>query len=184
MDQCSRVHASNTGDTGSILGRGTKTPHVLSVAQWRSRIWLFVTPWTAVCQAPLSFTISWSLLQFISTESCYPTISFSATPFSFGHQSFPATGSFPVSRFFASGGQCIGASASTSVLSMNQFSCSVVSDSLWPHGLQHASEYSGLISFRIDWFALLAVQGSPKSSLAPQFESNNSLVHLGAWPKK
>ena len=142
-----------------------------------------MTPWTAVCQAPLSFTISWSLLQFISTESCYPTISFSATPFSFGLQSFPATGSFPVSRFFASGGQCTGASASTSVLPMNQFSCSVVSDSLRPHGLQHASEYSGLISFRINWFALLAVQGSPKSSLAPQFESNNSLVHLGIGQK-
>ena len=58
-----------------------------------------------------------------------------------------------------------------------------MSDSLWPHGLQHAGDYSGLIFFRIDWFALLAVQGSLKSSLVPQFESNNSLVRLGAWPK-
>ena len=66
---------------------------------------------------------------------------------------------------------------------MNEFSCSVMSDSLWPHGLQHAGDYSGLIFFRIDWFALLAVQGSLKSSLVPQFESNNSLVRLGAWPK-
>ena len=51
--------------------------------------------------------------------SCHPTISSSAIPFSSCLQSFPASGSFPMSHFFASGGQSIGVSASTSVLPMN-----------------------------------------------------------------
>ena len=50
---------------------------------------------------------------------CLPTISSSVIPFSSSLQSFPATVSFPVSQFFASGGQGIGVSASASVLSMN-----------------------------------------------------------------
>ena len=50
---------------------------------------------------------------------CHPTISCSVIPFSFHLQSFPASGSFPVSQFFASGGQSIGASASASVFPMN-----------------------------------------------------------------
>jgi len=50
---------------------------------------------------------------------CHPTISSSVVPFSFCLQSFPASGSFPVSQFFASGGQSTGASASLSVLPMN-----------------------------------------------------------------
>ena len=49
----------------------------------------------------------------------HPTISFSAVPFSSRLQSFPASGSFPMSQFFASSGQSIGASASASVLPMN-----------------------------------------------------------------
>ena len=50
---------------------------------------------------------------------CHPTISSSGTPFSFCLQSFPASGSFPMSQLFTSGGQSIGVSASTSVLPMN-----------------------------------------------------------------
>ena len=50
---------------------------------------------------------------------CHPTISSSVVPFSSRLQSFPASGSFPMSHFFASGGQIIGASASASVLPMN-----------------------------------------------------------------
>ena len=63
------------------------------------------------------------------------------------------------------------------------FSHSVMCDSLWPHGLQHASfsispsnEYSGLISFRIDWFDLFAVQGALKSAPTPQFRNISSLL--------
>ena len=54
-----------------------------------------------------------------SSQWCYPTISSSVVPFSSCFQSFPASGSFPMSQFFASGGQTIGDSASASVLPMN-----------------------------------------------------------------
>ena len=50
---------------------------------------------------------------------CHPTISSSVIPFSSWHQSFPASGSFPLSQLFTSGGQSIGVSASASVLPMN-----------------------------------------------------------------
>ena len=54
-----------------------------------------------------------------SSRWCHPTISSSVIPFSSCLQSFPASGSFPMSQFFASGGQSIGASASASVLLVN-----------------------------------------------------------------
>ena len=54
-----------------------------------------------------------------SSRWCHPAISTSVTPFSSCLQSFPASGSFPMSQFFTSGGQNIGASASASVLPMN-----------------------------------------------------------------
>ena len=98
---------------------------------WLSLLLLFsryvvsdsAAPWTAARQAPLSCTVSGSLLRFMSAELVdinliYLTISSSDTPFSFYLQSFPAPGSFPVSWFFESGGQSIGASTSTSVLPM------------------------------------------------------------------
>ena len=55
----------------------------------------------------------------LSSRWCHPTISSSVVPFSSCLQSFPASGSFPVSQFFTPGGQSIGVSASTSVLPMN-----------------------------------------------------------------
>ena len=79
----------------------------------------FVTPWTAARQASLSITNSCSLLKLMSIESVMPSnhlilvITFSCL------QSFPASGSFPVSQFFTSGGQSIGVSASASVFPMN-----------------------------------------------------------------
>ena len=82
----------------------------------------------------------------------HPTISFSIIPFSSRLQSFPASGSFPMSQFFASGGQ-----------SVKSFSFSI----------SPSNEYSGLIFFRIEWFDLLAVQGTLKSSPTPQFKSIN-----------
>ena len=53
------------------------------------------------------------------SQRCHPNISSSVVPFSSRLQSFPASGSFPMSQFFASGGQSIGVSASASVLPMN-----------------------------------------------------------------
>ena len=86
---------------------------------------------------------------------CHPTISSSVVPFSFRLQSFPASRSFPVSQFFASGGQSMGASASASVLPMN---------------IQ-------------DWFLLNWLVGPPcsprdsqESPPMPQFKSINSFM--------
>ena len=93
--------------------------HSFVVVQFLSRIWLFATPCTAACQASLSFTI-WSLLKLMSIESVMlSNISSSDAIFSSCPRSFPASGSFPVSQFFASGGPSTGASASASVLPVN-----------------------------------------------------------------
>ena len=66
---------------------------------------------------PLSPGVWWNSCPL--SQWCYLTISSSATPFSFCLPSFPASGSFPVSWFFTSGGQSIGVSASASVFQMN-----------------------------------------------------------------
>ena len=92
------------------------------VVQLLSCVCLFATPWTAACQASLSFTISQILLKLMSIELvmawCHPTISSSVLPFSC-LKSFPASGSFPMSRLFALGGQSIEASALASILPVN-----------------------------------------------------------------
>ena len=92
-----------------------------SSVQSLSRVQLFDTPWTAAHQAscpspaPGACSNSCPLSRW-----CHPTISSSVIPFSSCHlQSFPASGSFPVSQFFPLGGQSIGVSASASVLPMN-----------------------------------------------------------------
>ena len=106
-------------------------PYLVFVVQSLSHVWLFATPWTAACQASLSFTISQSVLKLMFIESVMSsTISSSVVPFSSFLQSFPASGFFPMSQLFTSGGQ-----------------------------ISPSNKYSGLISFRIDWFDLLAVQG-------------------------
>ena len=91
----------------------------VSSVQLLSPVWLFVTSLTAACQASLAITNracshSWPLSRWY-----HPTISSSVTLFSSRLQSFPASGSFTVSQFFASGGQSIGVSALASVLPIN-----------------------------------------------------------------
>jgi len=93
---------------------------VFTSVQWLSYVLLFVIPWTAAHQASLSITNSQSLLKLISIESVVlSNISSSVVSFSSCLQSFPALRSFPMSQFFASGGQSIGVSVSASVLPMN-----------------------------------------------------------------
>ena len=104
----------------SSPGEGNSNPlqpvFRFSSVQSLSRVRLFVIPWTAARQSSLSFTVSQNLLKLMSIESvmlsnhlilCH---TFSSCP-----QSFPASGSFPMSQLFASGGQSIGAPASASV---------------------------------------------------------------------
>ena len=85
---------------------------MFAVVQSLSCVRLFVIPWTTACQAPLSSTISWSLLKkFMSVETLMLSNHLSsAASFSFCLQSFLAPESFPMSWLFASGGQSIGAS--------------------------------------------------------------------------
>ena len=115
------------------------------------------TSWSVTYQAPWGPPLS----PGVSSDSCplsrgyYLTISSSFAPFSFCLQSFPASGSFPVSQLFASGGQSTGASASK---------------------LGPFNEYSGLSSFRIDWFDLLSVQGTLKS-LLQHHNSKSSFIN-------
>ena len=93
----------------------------------------------------------------------HPTISSSVIPFSFRLQSFPASGSFPMNRFLESGSQSIGPKYWT-------FSFSI----------SPSNEYSGLISFRMDWFDL-EVQGTLKTLLQ---NHNSKASILDPWFKK
>ena len=97
-----------------IIGAGSV--HFSSV-QLLSRVRLFVTPWTAAHQGSLSITSSWSLTKLMSTELVIPfNHLILCCPFSSRLQSFPASGSFQMSHFFASGDQSTGVSTSASVL--------------------------------------------------------------------
>ena len=106
------------------LGMRLQWPHLclfpkISSVQLLSHVWL-VTPWTTACQASLSITNSWSLLKLQSIESVMPSNHLILScSFSSCLWSFPASGSFLMSQFFASGGQTIGASASASVFPVN-----------------------------------------------------------------
>ena len=118
------------------------------------------TPRTVAHQASLSFTISRSLLKLMSIEPVMPSnhlILFA--PFSSCLQSFPASGSFPMSWHFASGGQCIGASISASVLPMN---------------------IQGWFPFRINSFYLFAVLGMLQS-LLQHHNSKASILQCSAF---
>ena len=125
------------------------------VIQSLSHVWL-CDPWTATGQAPLSSTTPRSLLKFMSIEwmICYLTILFSATPFSFCLQSFPASGFF----------------SNKSVLHIRW-------PKAWSFNFRNNSskEYSGSISFRIDWFDIPAVQRTLESVLQ-QHNSKTSIL--------
>ena len=87
----------------------------------RRYVQFFVTPWTAARQASLSITFSWSLLKLRSIESLMPSNHLILCHPLLLLQSFPASGSFPMSQLFTSGSQSIGASASASVLQHTAF---------------------------------------------------------------
>ena len=92
--------------------------------QSQNHFQLYGTPWSAVHQASLYFTIPWSLLKLMSIESMMPSNHLIlCCPLSSCPQHLPASGSFPKSHLFASGGKNIGASPSASVLPMNIQGC-------------------------------------------------------------
>ena len=107
-----------------------------------SHIWLFVAPWTAACQASLSFTVYQSLLKLMSKMLSNHLI--------LCHSLLLLPSTFPIIRAFSN----------ESALHMRWPKCWSFSFSISP-----SNEYSRLIFFRIDWFDLLAVQGTLKSLL-------------------
>ena len=115
------------------------------VVQLLSHVRIFATPWTAALQASLSFTISWSLLKFMSIESVMPS-----NHLILCHPLLLLPLIFPSIRVFSN----------ESVLHIR-----------WPKywsfsfSISPSSEHSGLISFRMGWLDLLAVQGTLKSLL-------------------
>ena len=119
-----------------------------------SRVWLFLTPWTAACQASLSITNSRSLLKLVSIESVMP----------FNHLIFCHPLLLPPSIF----------------PSIRVFSNESALHIRWPKdwsfsfSISPSNEYSGLISFRMGWVDLLAVQGTLKSLL--QHRSSKALI--------
>ena len=121
-----------------------------------SHVQLFVTPWTAACQAPLSITNSWSLLRLMSIESVMPSNHRILCP-----PLLLLPSIFPSIRVFS-----------------NESAFRIRWPKYWSFSfsISPSSEHPGLISFRMDWLDLLAVQGTLKSLLQHQFKSINSLA--------
>ena len=118
--------------------------HTCSV-QSLSHVWLFATPWTAACQASLSITKSWSLLKLMCIELVMPS-----NHLILCHPLLLLPSLFPSIRVFSN----------ESVLHIRRPKYWSFSFNISP-----SNEYSGLISFRMDWFDLLAVQGTLKNLL-------------------
>ena len=170
--------------------------HVFVIVQLLSHVWLFVTPWTVVhqaplpaaeslqlcptlcdpmdcspwdspgkntgvgChfllhQAPLTFSISQSLLKLMSIE-----LVMLSNHLILWHPLLLLPSIFPSIRLFS-----------------NELALHIMWPKFWSFSISPSNEYSKSVSFRIDWFDLLAVQGTLEdSSPAPQFECINSLA--------
>ena len=131
----------------------SETWHDVVVVQSLSHVCLFATPWAAACQASLPFTISWSLLKLMSIESVMPS-----NRLILCHPLLLLSSVFPSIRVFT-----------------NKSALCIKKPKHWcfNFSISPSNEYSGLISFRMDWFDLLAVQ---ESSPASQFENISSFV--------
>ena len=141
-----------------VSGHVSWAPHPLNLSvQWLSHVWHFVIPWTAACQASLSITNSWSLLKLMSIESVMPSNHLIiCCPLCLPPSIFPSI------RIFSS----------ESVLLIR-----------WPvywsfnFSISPSNEYSGLISFRMNWLDLLAVQRTLKNLLQHHSSKASILQH-------
>ena len=125
------------------------------VVQLLSRVQLFETPWTAACQASLSLTIFQSLLKLISIESVMPS-----NHIVLYHPLLLLPSVFPSIRVFS-----------------NESGIRIRWPKYWSFSISPSNEYSGLISFKMDWFDLLALQGSLKSLLQHHSSKTSILWH-------
>ena len=105
----------------------------------------FATPWTAACQASLSFTISWNLVKLTSIESVMPS-----NHLILCHPLLPLPSIFPSIMVFS-----------------NELAVCIRWTKHWSFSfsISPSNEHLGFISFRMDWFDLLVVQGTLKSPL-------------------
>ena len=113
------------------------------VIQSLGQVRFSATPWTVAHQAPLSFTTSWSLLKLTFIES-----EILSNHVILCHNLLLLPSIFPSIRLFS-----------------NESALHIRWPKYWSFSISTSNEYSGLISFRIDWFDLLAVQGALKSLL-------------------
>ena len=136
--------------------------YINSVQFSHSVVSLFATPWIPNARPPCASPThrAYSNSHPLSMW-CYPTISSSVVPFSSCLQSFPESGSFQMSQFFASGGQ---------------------NSSHWSFSFNicPSNEHPGLISFRMNWLDFLAVQGTLKSVLQ-HHSSKASILQCSAF---
>ena len=111
------------------------------VVQSLSRVWLLEAPWTAAHQAPLSFTTAQSLLRFTPIELVMPSNHLIlCCPLLLWPSVFPSIRGFSI-----------------------KLALQIRWSNYWSFSISPSNEYSVLISFRTDWFDLLAVQGTLKS---------------------
>ena len=127
------IHDKNSHESGYR--------QVIVIVQLPSRVWLSVTPWTAAHQVSLSFAISLSLLKLMSTESVMPP-----NHLILCHPLLLLPSIFPSIRVFSS-----------------ESALCVMWPKYWSFSISSSNEHSGLITFRMDWFDILAVQGTLKS---------------------
>ena len=144
---------------GNCMFNFLKNHHTVSIqfssVQSLSHVWLFVTPWTAAHQASLSNTNYQSLLRFMCIKSVMPS-----NHLILCHHLLLLPSIFPSIRVFSN----------ESVLCIR-----------WPKycsfSINPSNEYSGLISFRMDWFDLLAIQGTLRSLLQHHSSKASFLRH-------
>ena len=120
--------------------------NVAVVVQWLSHVQFFATPWTAACQDSLPIIISQSLLKLIFIEAVMPS-----NHLILYHPLVLLPSIFPTIRVFSS-----------------ESALHIISPKYCSFSISPSNEYSGLISFRIDWFDIPAVQGTLKSLLQHQ----------------
>ena len=122
------------------------------------RVRLFATPWAAAHQAPLSFIVSWNLLKFMSIE-----LVMLSSHLILCHPLLLLPSICPSIR-----------------VSSDELALCIRCPKYWSFSISPSNEYSGLISFRIDWFDLLAIQGTLKS-LLQHHSSEASILWCSAF---
>ena len=145
---------------GKTSSRPQLSPRAVVTFQLLSCVQLFVTPWAAAYQASLSYTVSRSLLKLMSIESMMPS-----NHLILCHPHFLLPSVFPSIRVF-----------------YNELALHVNWPKYWSFSfsISPSNDYSGLISFRIDWLDLLAVQG-PLKSLLQHHNSKASVLQHSAF---